>query len=54
MTEMVTVRLAPAEKKSLEEAAARMGVSIARLVRELINGHIGQHGLANSEVSAPQ
>ena len=53
MTEMVAVRLAPAEKKSLEEAAARMGVSIARLVRESINVHIGQHVLAIGDVKAP-
>jgi hypothetical protein len=48
MTEMVAVRLAPAEKKSLEEAAARMGVSIARRVRESINVHI-----AVGDVKAP-
>ena len=53
MTELVAVRLAPAEKKSLEEAAARMGVSIARLVRESINGPIGQHVLAIGDVKAP-
>lgn len=49
MTEMVAVRLAPAEKKSLEEAAARMGVSIGRLVRESINVHIRAIG----DVKAP-
>jgi hypothetical protein len=53
MTEMVAVRRASAEKKSLEEAAARMGVSIARLVRESITGHIGQHVLAIGDVKAP-
>ena len=53
MTEMVAVRLAPTEKKSLEETAARMGVSIARLVRESIIASIGQHVLAIGDVKAP-
>ena len=52
MTEMVAVRLAPTEKKSLEEAA-RMGVSIAHLVRESITASIGQHVLAIGDVKAP-
>ena len=52
MTEMVAVRLAPEEKTSLEEAAARMGVSIPRLVRESITSHIGQHVLAIGDVKA--
>ncbi|BBY72646.1 MULTISPECIES: hypothetical protein [Mycobacterium] len=49
LTETVVVRLAPAEKKILEEAAARMGISIVRLVRESINGHMREPVLATGE-----
>lgn len=53
LTETVVVRLAPAEKKILEEAAARMGISIVRLVRESINGHIREPVLATGERNGP-
>lgn len=53
LTEMVAVRLAPAEKKVLEEAAARMGISIVRLVRESIIGHIREHASDAGESNEP-
>lgn len=53
LTETVVVRLAPAEKKILEEAAARMGISIVRLVRESISGHMREPVLATGERNEP-